>query len=100
MIGPESRQRACGGRRHVVSRTRLGSRRRPIALPERRRTVLRQSRGAAAELIARLTVLAALVAIVVLVILAQDLVALVALALATLLGVGLVLIATADPPGA
>ena len=95
MLGPESRQRSCGGRRHVAPR-RLTTRRRPLTLPERRRSALRPPRSPVAEAIAKLTVVAALVAIVVLVVLAQDLVALVALALATLLGAGLVLIATAD----
>lgn len=60
--------------------------------------MLRAPRGAGAELVARLLMVATLVAIVALVIAAQDLIAFVALALATLLGGGLVLIATADAP--
>jgi hypothetical protein len=96
MLGPESRQRSCGGRRHVAPR-RLTPRRGQFTLPARRRSVLlRPPRSPVAEAIAKITVAAALVAIVLLVVLAQDLVALVALALATLLGAGLVLIATAD----
>jgi len=96
VLGPESRQQSCGGRRHVAPR-RLTPRRGQFTLPARRRgPVLRTPRSPVAETIARVTVAVALVAIVALVILAQDLVALVALALATLLGAGLVLIATSD----